>query len=117
MKLPNAKQAIIAPQKITHYLLNTTHPRGGPKAAFFLHFGFSVAQWEQLAEALLQHATMHSVATTLETPEGIHYVIDGALLTPDERNPVVRAVWTIDTGSMRPRLITAHPLKGAGRQR
>ncbi|MEZ4618065.1 MAG: hypothetical protein R2867_21490 [Caldilineaceae bacterium] len=116
MKLPHVERAVIAPAKITHYLLNTTHPRGGPKAVFFLQFGFSVAQWELLAEALLQHAATHTVTSTLATPEGILYVIDGALATPDGRNPAVRVVWAIDADNTVPRLITAHPLKGARRQ-
>jgi hypothetical protein len=52
MKLPNAQSAIVPERKITHYLLNPAHPAGGSKAAFFLRFGFTAAQWEQLAGAL-----------------------------------------------------------------
>ena len=56
MKLPNAQFATVPEQKITRYLLNPAHPAGGSKALFFLRFGFTVADWPRLAEALLQHA-------------------------------------------------------------
>jgi hypothetical protein len=95
VKLPNREEAIVPEAKITLYLLNTDHPRGKDKATFFSRFGFSGAQWEVLRDALLAHATVHEVASTLETPEGIHYAIEGA----------------IDTDSTTPRFITAYPVK------
>lgn len=111
MKLPYYDQAVIAKAKITHYLLDKSHKQGGQKANFFLRFGFSVAKWEQFAYALLQHAATHEVATTVVTGEGIHYVVEGTLYSPDGRNPLVRTVWAIDIGSTIPRLITAYPLR------
>lgn len=91
MKLPNREEAIVPEAKLTLYLLNTDHPRGKDKAAFFSRFGFSVAQWKVLRDALLAHAATHEVTSTLETPEGIHYAID--------------------TDSTIPRFITAYPVK------
>jgi hypothetical protein len=111
VKLPNREEAVISEAKITHYLLNAEHPRGKDKAAFFSRFGFSVAQWEVLQDALLAHAKTHEIASTLETPEGIHYAIDGTLDTPDQRQPLIRTVWAIDNDSTTPRFITAYPLK------
>ncbi len=93
------------------YLLNQEHPRGKDKAAFFTRFGFSVAEWKVLAEALVTHAEAHEVSDTLHTAEGSHYVIEGELQTPDGRNPAIRTVWVIDTGSEIPRFVTAYPLK------
>ncbi|MGX7703302.1 DUF6883 domain-containing protein [Methylobacterium sp. Gmos1] len=43
--------------KLVHYLLNVDHPKGGPKARFFLAFGFDPARPEVMAEALILHAT------------------------------------------------------------
>ncbi len=111
MKLPNAERAVIAEAKIVKYLLNKDHPRGKGKATFFTRFGFSVAQWRVLVEALLAHAAEHEVADTLNTPEATHYTLEGELKTPDERNPLIRSVWTIDKNSGIPRFITAYPLK------
>jgi hypothetical protein len=114
MKLPNIEQAVVAEAKITNYLLNKWHPRGKDKAAFFGSFGFSVAQWEVMAQALRAHAAENEIANALETPEGMHYTIEGKLQTPDGRNPLIRAVWAIDVGSETPRFITAYPLKSKG---
>lgn len=110
MKLPNHEQAVVAERKIVNYLLDETHPTGKHKAAFFKRFGFDVEKWTLLESALRRHAADHEVASTLETDEGIHYVVEGELQTPDERNPHVRCVWAIDTGSDTPRFITAYPL-------
>ena len=62
MKLPSYEEAVVPKEKITLYLLNAQHPKGGGKAIFFMRFGFSSERWEQLANALLTHAQMHEVA-------------------------------------------------------
>jgi hypothetical protein len=111
MKLPNAEKAIVAEAKLIQYLLNETHPTGKDKAAFFVRFGFSAAKWEILKQALLSHAAANEVTSSLTTPEGIHYAVDGPLLSPDGRNPLLKSVWTIDTDSDIPRFVTAYPLK------
>jgi hypothetical protein len=43
----------------------------------------------------------------------MRYIIDGILITPDGRNPMVRSVWFIETGEITPRFVTAYP---AGRR-
>jgi hypothetical protein len=112
MKLPYADQAYVPEAKIVKYLLNVEHTGGGKaKAQFFMRFGFTLDQWTVLAEALLAHAVQYEIASTRETAEGMHYVIEGTLQTPDGRNPAVRVVWALDNDTMTPRLITAHPLK------
>ena len=111
MKLPGHEQAVVAEVKITGYLLSETHEDGRHKAIFFTRLGFSVAQWQVLAQALLEHAAEHEVASVLSTPHGDHYAVEGELRTPSGRRPLVRSVWAVDTGSTVPRLITAYPLK------
>jgi hypothetical protein len=111
MKLPHAENAVVPESKITQYLLNAEHPRGKDKAEFFTRFGFSMAQWESLRDALLAHAIDHDVASTLDAPEGILYAIEGVLDTPDKRLPQIRSVWMIDTDSTKPRFVTAYPLR------
>ncbi len=56
MKLPNRDKAIVPEAKITGYLLDMEHENGHGKAVFFIHFGFSVAKWDILAQALIRHA-------------------------------------------------------------
>lgn len=109
MKLPNLEQAEVAEAKITLYLLNPAHQTGRAKAAFFMAFGFSAVAWEVMKDALLDHAAHHEVKEVAPMSEGIHYVVEGALICPDGRAPFVRVVWRIDTGSIIPRFITAYP--------
>ena len=52
MLLPNADQAIIAPEKLRDYLLSVTHPVGKNKAVFFHALGYQAATWERLTRIL-----------------------------------------------------------------
>ena len=112
MKLPDYERAVVPERKITAYLLSLTHRDGRSKGTFFMRFGFTIGDWETLANALLSHAADHDVAETEDTPFGTSYVIEGALMVPDGRSPQVRVVWFIDTGEHIPHLVTAYPLKG-----
>ena len=110
MNLPNADHAVVEPAKITHYLLAFDHPEGGGKAEFFTQFGFVPEEWEVLRRALLTHAKTCPVSSIAQSPYGMKYRIDGPLLCPNGRSPLIRVVWIIDTGADAPRLVTAHPL-------
>ncbi len=110
MKVPNTQLATVPERKITHYLLNPGHPAGGSKAAFFLRFGFTVAEWQRLAEALLRHARENEVAAMEQTAHGDRYVVDGPLAAPDGSRLNVRSAWYINPDSVIPRFVTAHPL-------
>lgn len=109
MKLPNADQAHVDRWKITEYLLSATHPDGASKAKFFLRFGFHLENWEILGVALRKHAVKCAVVKTVESAFGTRYTVEGALETPDGRNPRLRTVWLVEKGSAVPRLITAYP--------
>ena len=52
MKLPNAENAIIPPDKLTDYLLSQTHLIGRWKAKFFISIGFNETRIDELEEAL-----------------------------------------------------------------
>lgn len=110
MKLPNVHLAIIPQRKITHYLLNPAHIAGGSKASFFLRFGFTPADWQALAKALLNHARENEVAATEQTAHGQRFIIDGPLVAPNGSRLNIRCAWYINPGSDAPRFVTAHPL-------
>jgi hypothetical protein len=110
-KLPNNDNANVPQEKITQYLLDPTSKHGKSKAQFFLSFGFTIEAWETMAASLKQHALTHEVASTRETPYGIHYNVQGALQTPDDRNPQVRSVWKIEKDETIPALVTAYPVR------
>lgn len=108
MQLPSLQLAIAEERKLRDYLLSESRTEG--KAAFFVKFGFAAADWEILREALLLHASTNEVASAIRSPHGVKYIVEGALHTPDGRNPEVRAVWIIENGTVGPRLVTAYPL-------
>ncbi|HWP58275.1 MAG TPA: hypothetical protein VNL14_10335 [Candidatus Acidoferrales bacterium] len=83
MRLPNVEKAEITEAKIVRYLLSTTHRAGKSKAAFFMQFGFTAARWQDLANALKQHAINNEIAIEEKTIFGTRYVIDGSLEAPD----------------------------------
>jgi len=111
VKLPNVDNARIDRTKIVDYLLAVDHPEGAAKAAFFLRFGFLVADWQTFAGALISHARLCHVTKLSESRFGTKYQVDGPLPCPDGRSPAIRSVWIIDAGTDFPRLITAHPLQ------
>ena len=111
MELPNCVRAVVPQEKITGYLLSFAHRDGRAKAAFFTRFGFSADAWRELAAARRHHAASYEVARVESSPFGTRYVIEGAIATPDGRNPEIRSVWFIETGEDVPRFVTAYPLE------
>jgi hypothetical protein len=113
MKLPKPDDAVVSKDKITGYLLSTTHRDGRHKAAFFLGLGFTAEAWQALAAALLKHAADHEVVKVQNTPFGTRYVVEETIETSFGRTPSVRSVWFIETGQDLPHFVTAYPLRGA----
>ena len=111
MKLPNADKLVVEREKVADYLLNPAHRFGASKARFFTHFGFRLAAWEQLAQALREHGRKHEVTKLRETGFGPRYEVEGRLPCPNGRRPQVRTVWQLDEGAVAPRLLTAYPLE------
>lgn len=111
MKLPNLDDIFVPTEKIKDYLLNVAHEEGGGKAVFFLRYGFSLATWQDLAEALIRHAHNHEVVKQEITAFGTRYVVEGVLETPAGKTPNVRVVWFISSDAENPRLVTAYPLE------
>lgn len=107
--LPHVEHAVIDELKITNYLLSVEHPFGRAKARFFHRFGFGLEDWETLRNALLEHAQNNAIASREVTTFGMKYIIEGTLVTADNRNPLVRAVWFVESGQEYPRFVTAYP--------
>ncbi len=109
MRLPNADRAYIPPEKLTAYLLSETHPVGKAKAKFFRGYGFDDVNFSALEQELLAIVQSHEVVSEKITPQGINYVIDGAINTPAGVSVRVRTVWVIETGMSDPRFVSAYP--------
>ncbi|MBF0101254.1 MAG: hypothetical protein HQK77_10140 [Desulfobacterales bacterium] len=112
MKLPNYEKAFVPKEKITNYLLSLIHRDGCSKARFFMRFGFSAEQWETLTRALKFHAGYNEITKTEISYFGTRYIIEGAICSPDRRNPSIRSVWFVENGSDIPCFVTAYPVKG-----
>ena len=109
MKLPNASLALVDREKITEYLLNREHPDNGGKADFFIALGFSLHEWEILAESLRRVAILSEVSRSMESVHGKKYIVEGEIQTPIGKTPNVRTVWIVDAGKSIARLVTAYP--------
>jgi len=89
------RRRVIARLKVTHYLLDPAHPKGGPKARFFAAFGFERGAPDGLARALLDHAGAGQVTGVTTDERGWLYEVTGPLVTPDGRNPEIISVWIV----------------------
>jgi hypothetical protein len=107
--IPRADRAIISKAKIADYFLSPDHPKGGPKAEFFLRFGFTRSGWRVLANALREHAGSQPIISRRQTPFGEIHEVKGPLSTPDGRNPTIRSAWIVLDGDANPRFVTAVP--------
>ena len=110
MNLPYVDDVRVDERKVRDYLLAFDHPEGAGKAEFFRSCGFTAADWQVLAHALVTHVKTQAVSSTIQSKYGTKYCIDGPIECPDGRSPFIRSVWIIDTGERYPRLVTAHPL-------
>jgi hypothetical protein len=114
-RLPNADLAVIDEHKLTHYLLASDHPAGRAKAALFQRYGYGVADWRVLRDALLLHARTAQVVSIGDTEFGRKYVLEGILDARSGRRLRLRAVWFMNADEIAPRLVTAYPVPGVKR--
>jgi hypothetical protein len=96
-------------RKIVDYLLATTHPVGGAKAAFFISLGYRVEEWTRLRDDLAQIAQNGEVTEAGATAYGVKSVVDGVVESPCGQMVALRTVWISDGPDGVPRLVTAYP--------
>ncbi|NET24777.1 DUF6883 domain-containing protein [Okeania sp. SIO1I7] len=109
MKIPNQSQAIIEQSKITEYLLNIQHLKGGHKARLLIKFGYNINNWQQLEADIRENHLNADPEIVKETAYGISYEISAEILTPSGKLLNLKTVLQIDKGKEIPRLITAYP--------
>jgi hypothetical protein len=109
MQLPYADRAIIAADKLTGYLLNVSHKRGGPKARLLLSVGYRSDNPQTLASDLRAQHLLLDVTRTHENAYGVVYEIEGPIKTPSGKSLRFCSVWQVDTGTEVPRFITMYP--------
>ena len=108
MKVPSADRANIAAGKLTDYLLNVCHKRGGPKARLLLSVGYRSDNPQSLESDLrVQHLSL-DVTRTHQNAYGVVYEIEGPIKMPRGRSVRFCSVWQVDTGTDVPRFITMY---------
>jgi hypothetical protein len=107
--IPNAGRATIAAEKLTAYLLNPSHKRGGTKARLLLRLGYRTdAPGDLESDLRTQHLSLDPSRHS-ENAYGVAYEIEGPIRTPSGRTVRFISIWQIDIGSDVPRLITMYP--------
>lgn len=91
MQLPKRTLAVIAQDKLTGYLLNLRHKRGGSKARLLARFGYTVQNWERL-EADIRRGLEQEVTVVRETDYGRRYEIRMTLPTPSGEPLTLRTI-------------------------
>ena len=107
MRVPNAELAIVSDVKLLRYVLNLSHPIGGPHAFLFDRLlGINLTCADVLRQALL-HAVRDEEAVEGQTsPYGTKYEVRFDMTGPRGRYTVL-SIWIILTGSLAPQLVTA----------
>lgn len=108
MAFPDAGKSIVSKEKICDYLLNPSHPVGGPKADWFASLGYTRENWAELRDDLLAIATSCDDFLAKRSPFGVKYETVGELGAADHRPGTVVAVWIVEE-NFPPRLVTAYP--------
>lgn len=108
MPIPNSENAVIAEEKIRDYLLNPSHPVGGPKAVWFASIGYTIGNWQDLFDDLLQIARTSENFIAKFSPFGVKYEVVGVIGRSEHRQLLVISVWIVEDNDL-PRLVTAYP--------
>lgn len=108
MKLPNGQHAIVEDTKLLDYVLNPSHPVGRHHAELFERLlGITLRNHKEFRETLLQAAATLDVTPGQPSSHGRKYEM--RIIMEGVRGPhTVLAVWLIEHGETRPRLITCY---------
>jgi len=109
MRLPNGERASIDDAKVRDYLLSPTHPIGRFKATFYSGLGYSVQNWLELRDLLLQLARDGEALPGKPSPFGQKFEIHATVKGPSGRAARIVTVWMISVGAEHAHFVTAYP--------
>ena len=112
---PAVRDFAIREDRLSRFLLAADHIANKGRAKFFFAFGFSAAEPDTLARALLKpphHA--HTFRYQTGRVSELRLIYDGLLDGPDGRHAHIRTVWNYDLAPAA-LFITAFPLDRQGR--
>ena len=108
-KLANADKAVIDPNKVTSYALNTEHPVGGNKAKVFESaLGYNQSNANDLISKIQSGAKTNTAILGKADNHGQRITIDMPITGPNGKTATVRTGWIYDPGSSTPRLTTLY---------
>jgi hypothetical protein len=109
VRLPNADQAVIDPQRLHGYLLSVSHPVGRFKARFFTALGYVAEHWEEFeSDIRVQHLTQDADLSE-SMPDGELFTIRAILNGRNGQSAIVLSVWFVPAVGGVPRFVTAYP--------
>ena len=97
-------------RKLTHYLLDPTSKKGGPKAEWFMKHAFRREAPGTLEAVLLEHAATQPIPEETPTPYGVQYVMRCHIPLPDGAVRCIRSVWQVPERGGPAAFITAFVL-------
>lgn len=110
--VPNADQAVINPDKLRRYALDTGSEKGMHKARVFASaLGFTKENAGALEDQLLAGLKVTAATERKSTEFGRTYTVDIPVSGP-VGGGIVRTGWHIDTGTDIPRLVSAYVVRG-----
>lgn len=108
MLLPRGEQAVVEDAKLLDYVLNPQHPIGRHHAMRFdALLGITRQNYQMLKEQLLRAATGVEVGAGRPSPFGQKFEMRFPVHRPLGTRRVL-AVWMLEQGRVRPRLITCY---------
>ncbi|OOX81424.1 DUF6883 domain-containing protein [Snodgrassella alvi] len=108
-KLANVDKAVIDPNKVTSYALNTEHPVGGNKAKVFESaLGYNQSNANDLISKIQSGAKTNTAILGKADNHGQRITIDMPITGPNGKTATVRTGWIYDPGSSTPRLTTLY---------
>jgi hypothetical protein len=106
VRLPNADRAVVDMRKLTEYVLNPNHPKGGDKAYLFDRvLGINQSNPQVLMDALLKAVMEYDGVIGKKDAFGQRYNIIFPLRT-EKGEALVRSGWIIGPNEDAPRLAT-----------
>lgn len=110
MLLPNAADAIIAPEKIRDYLLNPEHAKNRGKWRLFEALGYTRSNWPVLEADIREQHLVLDAEEVEPNAYARRYRIEGELKGPIGRARI-RTTWAIPHETGVPRLTSAYRVK------
>ena len=112
--LPGYEHAVIPPEKLRDYALNPGHRAGKDKARKFAGaLAIERQHWMYLQDQILEALPESEAVLHNETVRWQNWTVPILVSGRNSRRAFITTGWTIETGTLEPRLSTAYVEKSA----